>query len=144
MVAQAFRAGGIDSIQKPLNANVMLDRIYEAIQRGEAQHRRQAQNQELARLVAVEQGEAQVMQLLVDGASTKSIARQLTISPKTVDNHRVRILQKAQVSNTVELTRLIYSNRRVDDATVDEARAETPLRGDGLARSQRMSLAAVV
>ncbi len=77
--------------------------------------------------------EAQVMHLLIEGASTKTIARQLAISSKTVDNHRIRILQKVRVGNTVELTRLVFSTRRTGQETVPAPRAERPLVSEGMA-----------
>jgi RNA polymerase sigma factor (sigma-70 family) len=127
-VAQAFRAGAIDFLQKPINANVMLQRIYEALERDESQHRRQRQSQDLERRLAqLSKRETEVMQRLIDGASTKSIARQLAISSKTVDNHRVRILQKVQVSNTVELTRLVFSTRPAAHEPIAPPQARLPL-----------------
>jgi RNA polymerase sigma factor (sigma-70 family) len=143
MVAQAFRAGAIDFMQKPFNVNVMLERIYEAIKRDEIQHRRHEQNQELEkRLSQLSKREAVVMQLLIEGASTKSIARQLAISPKTVDNHRVRILQKVQVGNTVELAKLVFSKPRTGHDRIGAPPAWMPF-VDGLPRREdEMSLSA--
>jgi DNA-binding CsgD family transcriptional regulator len=47
------------------------------------------------------------MGFLIQGDSTKQIAQRLSISPKTVDNHRARILEKMQVDNTTQLARLV-------------------------------------
>jgi FixJ family two-component response regulator len=112
MAAQAIRAGAVDFIQKPFPPSVMLDRIEEAMRRDEVFHQRRSRQQELAtRLGQLSKRETEVMRLLIEGASTKSIARQLEISSKTVDNHRVHILEKVRCANTVELTRLVYSTQ---------------------------------
>lgn len=50
--------------------------------------------------------ERQVLRLLATGTSTRDTAARLTISPKTVETHRVRIYAKLGCKNAVELTRI--------------------------------------
>lgn len=54
--------------------------------------------------------EREVFHLVVDGRTTKEIARDLGISVKTADNHRYRLMEKLGVHNTAELVR--YAARR--------------------------------
>jgi two-component system, NarL family, response regulator NreC len=54
--------------------------------------------------------EREVFHLVVDGRTTKEIARALGISVKTADNHRYRLMEKLDVHNTAELVR--YAARR--------------------------------
>lgn len=54
--------------------------------------------------------EREVFHLVVDGRTTKEIARALGISVKTADNHRYRLMEKLGVHNTAELVR--YAARR--------------------------------
>lgn len=49
--------------------------------------------------------EQQIMRLLAEGLSTKNIADQLFISPKTVENHRSNIMNKLDLHSTMELVR---------------------------------------
>jgi DNA-binding NarL/FixJ family response regulator len=49
--------------------------------------------------------EQQVMRLLAEGHSTKQIAENLFISPKTVENHRANIMSKLEVHTIMELVR---------------------------------------
>lgn len=51
------------------------------------------------------QREREVLQLLAEGKPTKQVARQLYISPKTVEAHRLRIMNKLEIDNLAELTR---------------------------------------
>ncbi|MCW9027844.1 MAG: response regulator transcription factor [Kangiella sp.] len=51
------------------------------------------------------QREREVFHLVVDGKTTKDIARALDISVKTAENHRGKVLEKLDVSNTAELVR---------------------------------------
>jgi len=49
--------------------------------------------------------EREVFHLVVEGATTKQIAVRLSISVKTADNHRTRLMDKLGVHNSVELVR---------------------------------------
>jgi DNA-binding CsgD family transcriptional regulator len=52
--------------------------------------------------------ERQVLRLVAEGGSTKHIADQLGISPKTVENHRNRLLTKLGAHNAADLTRAAF------------------------------------
>ena len=54
--------------------------------------------------------EREVFHLVVEGLTTKEIARRLDISVKTAENHRARVIAKVGVRNTAELVR--YALRR--------------------------------
>ena len=54
--------------------------------------------------------EREVFHLVVDGKTTKDVAKALGISPKTAENHRTRLMEKLDVHNTAELVR--YAARR--------------------------------
>lgn len=47
--------------------------------------------------------ERQVLQLVAEGHSTKQIASILTLSTKTIESHRTRIMQKLEIHDTVGL-----------------------------------------
>ena len=51
------------------------------------------------------QREREVLQLFADGKTTKQIARRLHISPKTVEAHRLRIMNKLDIDNIAQLTK---------------------------------------
>ena len=57
-------------------------------------------------LEALTPRERQVLRLLAAGTSTRETAARLTISPKTVETHRVRIYAKLGCKSAVELTRI--------------------------------------
>jgi DNA-binding CsgD family transcriptional regulator len=52
--------------------------------------------------------ENEVMRLLAAGDSTKDIAARLGISPKTVDNHRIRVFEKMGVENAAQLAGFLF------------------------------------
>ncbi len=49
--------------------------------------------------------ERDVLQLVVEGHTTASIAQKLSLSPKTVETYRTRIMRKLRVPDTVELVK---------------------------------------
>jgi DNA-binding NarL/FixJ family response regulator len=54
--------------------------------------------------------EREVFHLVVEGHTTKQVAQELGISPKTAENHRTRLMDKLGVHNTAELVR--YAARK--------------------------------
>jgi DNA-binding NarL/FixJ family response regulator len=51
------------------------------------------------------QREREVLQLLAEGRTTKQIALRLHISPKTVEAHRLRVMNKLEIDNVAQLTK---------------------------------------
>jgi len=49
--------------------------------------------------------EREVLQLLAEGKPTKQVAKHLHISPKTVEAHRLRIMEKLEIDNIAQLTK---------------------------------------
>lgn len=58
--------------------------------------------------------EFEVFCLLAEGRSVVKISSDLHLSPKTVSNHRTRIMNKLQAKNIVEITRLAIRNGLVE------------------------------
>jgi DNA-binding NarL/FixJ family response regulator len=51
------------------------------------------------------QREREVLQLLAEGKTTKQVGKRLHISPKTVEAHRLKIMEKLDINNTAQLTK---------------------------------------
>ena len=58
--------------------------------------------------------EIQVLRLVVDGRTSKEIARELGVQPATIDSYRSRIMMKLQVANVPALVRLAIRYRLID------------------------------
>lgn len=56
--------------------------------------------------IALTQREKEILRLVSDGYSAREIASMLFISPRTVETHRLRIMQKLEAHNTAELIKL--------------------------------------
>ena len=63
------------------------------------------QSPDLTKLAALSDRENEIIGLLCNGLSNKQIAEKISISPKTVDNHRTNIMRKLEVNNIVGLIR---------------------------------------
>jgi FixJ family two-component response regulator len=105
---QALLADAVDFIEKPFNGDQLLAAIETALAgtRAVAQARLSSQRNraEPSRLSARER---EVMELVVKGLHNRRIAEELGISPRTVEVHKARVMEKLGVSNLVELVRLV-------------------------------------
>ena len=91
------RFSGLDYLEKPVNEPRLLAAVSEGV--GWSVRRRRAQN-----LVAgLTPRENDVFRLLVRGYSTKAVARELNISPRTVEDHRSQIIYKTGARTLPEL-----------------------------------------
>lgn len=55
-----------------------------------------------------------VCDLIIEGLGNKAIARQLGLSPRTIEDHKLSVYRKMDVSNGIQLVRKIFE-RRIDE-----------------------------
>lgn len=104
---QVLRAGALDFLEKPIAGGVLLERIQEAVivdrSRRAAAARYAALTGRLARLTPRER---EVLGLIAAGQASKAIAASLTLSRKTVETHRAKLMVKTGAGSLAELIRL--------------------------------------
>ncbi len=66
------------------------------------------EDEESIRLNSLTDRELDIIKLLKDGSTTEEIADKLSLSPRTVDTHRARILKKLKLKNSLSLIKLIH------------------------------------
>ena len=114
VAVEAMKAGAVDFIEKPFSDQALLDRIHQAIAKDRGVRRRKAKRAELAaRVGGLTSREREVMELVVVGKATKRIAIDLGISPKTVEAHRARIMQKMAADSLAELVQMAVTVRSI-------------------------------
>jgi two-component system, LuxR family, response regulator FixJ len=107
LAVRAMKAGAVDFIEKPFAAEIMLDSVGAAVarlttpQEGAEDHALAA-----SRLAGLSPREREVLQGLLSGLPNKSIAYDLGISPRTVEIHRARVMDKMGARSLSELIRL--------------------------------------
>jgi FixJ family two-component response regulator len=106
MTVRAIKAGAVDFLTKPVPSKLLLERIQAVLQQ-EAQLHEQAVAKQVFhfRLNNLSSREMEILPLALAGLPNKEIGRQLGISYRTVEIHRIRILQKTETTNFLELSR---------------------------------------
>ena len=113
---QAMRAGAFDVLEKPFHPGMLLDRIKAALDLDADALIAVSENAEIAtRLATLSPKERHVCDLLVQGKTSKEIARDLKIGLPTVAKHRAKVLRKCHVQNVIGLVSLIERCRRVNE-----------------------------
>ena len=110
IAVKALKAGAVDFIEKPFADDVILDSVRRAFEHGEQIHREKASAAEVAARVArLTPREREVLEQLVIGKPNKVIAFELGISPRTVEIHRARVIEKMQARSLSHLVRIALS-----------------------------------
>lgn len=110
---QAVKSGALDFLEKPFNNKELTARIDEAFALNvklSSVDQKAYRFQE--RFNSLTKREKEIVRLWLAHSSqttSKDVARQLGISPRTVDHHRFRILEKLQVASVTELVGLMVT-----------------------------------
>ena len=104
---RALKSGAADFIEKPIDGKSFIAAVERAAAARRA-NRTQSEAASLAheRVAALTPRERDVLGHLVEGNPNKIIAHQLSISPRTVENHRARLMVKMQADSVAELVRM--------------------------------------
>ena len=108
----ALKNGAVDFLEKPVNDEVLVDVLMNAIRIDEERHRTHAQQaQTTARLARLTTREREVLDALADGLSHKEIAEKLSISARTVEVYKARMMDKLQCGTLADVVRLAIEAR---------------------------------
>ncbi|HEX6690350.1 MAG TPA: response regulator [Burkholderiales bacterium] len=107
----AFHGKAVDFLEKPFDHAQLREAIHKAFAREE---RRLALSEEraadAARLAALTPREREVLEHAARGLHAKEIGNALGISPRTVEVHKTRIMEKLGVRNIAELVRFAVAS----------------------------------
>ena len=106
LAVRAMKAGAVDFIEKPFAAEAILSSLEAALSRLNTLGEDPAKAKSTAKLALLSRRELQVLKGLLSGRPNKSIAYDLQISPRTVEIHRARLMDKTGARSLSELIRL--------------------------------------
>src|SRR6201987_1115754 len=107
LAVRAMKAGAVDFIEKPFASEAILDSLKVALLRLTTPDEEDpAKVAAIAKLTLLSPRELQVLEGLLAGLPNKTIAYNLAISPRTVEIHRARVMDKMGARSLSELVRL--------------------------------------
>ncbi|MGH7287097.1 MAG: response regulator transcription factor [Myxococcota bacterium] len=103
---QAMRDGAVDFLEKPLDADRLVARVRDAIAWSAQERQRREANLRVASCwQRLTPREREIMEAVAAGQRSRDIALALGISPRTVEVHRARIMEKMEVESIADLVR---------------------------------------
>ncbi|WP_147023450.1 response regulator transcription factor, partial [Microvirga aerophila] len=107
---QAMKAGAVDFLDVPYHPDQLLDAVA-AAQAGIRDMAQRDQTTDLvkSRIAALSPREREVLDGLLAGGTNKTIARDLGISPRTVEAHRARIMERLEADSLPELVQIVMA-----------------------------------
>jgi two-component system response regulator FixJ len=105
MAARAMRAGAVDMVEKPFDTAALLASLAGAMART-SPVAAGIDPALRARFESLTPREREVMERMVEGLPNKLIAHALGMSPRTVEIHRGRVMQKTHAGSLAQLVRM--------------------------------------
>ena len=103
---QAMRDGAVDFLEKPLDADRLVARVRDAIAWSVQERLRREANLRVASCwQRLTPREREIMEAVAAGQRSREIALAFGISPRTVEVHRARIMEKMEVESIADLVR---------------------------------------
>ena len=110
LAVRAMKAGAVDFIEKPFASEAILNSLDMALARLAAPNEQDpAAVAAATKLALLSPREREVLEGLLAGLPNKTIAYDLAISPRTVEIHRARVMDKMGARSLSELVRLALS-----------------------------------
>ena len=114
MAVEAMQHGAFDFLQKPFRDQDLIDRVQRALER-DALLRSQLRSTDhiRERVDSLTAREREVLDLMVAGKANKVMAADLSLSQRTIEIHRARVMEKMQARSLAQLVRMIMEVQRI-------------------------------
>lgn len=108
LAVEAMHAGAADFLEKTFDNAALLGRVRKVLALDSQNQSERLERAELeANRTLLTPREREVMKLIVSGKSSKMIGRILGVSPRTVDVHRARVMEKMRADSLADLVRRV-------------------------------------
>lgn len=105
----ALRDGAIDFLEKPVDEADLIEAVEAALQSDLAQIARDREHENiLVSMQRLTERELDVFERITNGLHNREIAEELGISPRTVEVHRARLMEKLSARRVADLFRLRF------------------------------------
>ncbi len=107
IAVDAMKRGAVEFLEKPLDPAILLESVRKSMQKRLEELRRRERTEEAqARIGVLTPRERDVLRQLLRGRPNKIIARELGLSPRTVEIHRARVMEKTGAGSLPILVKL--------------------------------------
>jgi two-component system response regulator FixJ len=106
---EAIKNGAFDFIEKPVKASTVVTRVREAVDAWSRRHSNGNLPHAFPGHEQLTTRERDVLGQIAAGSSNKQAGRELGISPRTIEVHRARIMEKLGARNAADLMRIVLS-----------------------------------
>jgi len=108
MAVEAMQHGAFDFLQKPFREQDLLDRIQRAITKDSELRQSLGEHARIkSHLESLTPREREVLDLMTQGKQNKVVGQELGISPRTIEIHRARVMEKMGAHSVAELVRMM-------------------------------------
>lgn len=114
LAVEAIKQGAHDFIEKPFDGEKVLERIHEALRAHQSRERAKSGGGMFEGYELLTDREREVLEQITSGASNKEAGRILGISPRTIEVHRARIMDKLGAKNAADLVRIVLTGDRAN------------------------------
>ncbi len=119
LAVEAMKIGAVDFLEKPFDDEMLVASVRSALGRWRQDARRQTERAEVAdRLKTLSRRERQVLDGLIAGSPNKVIARELRISPRTVEIYRANVMTKMKAGSLSDLVRMSLIGGTLEKASL--------------------------
>ncbi|OCQ54293.1 Response regulator protein TodT [Photorhabdus australis subsp. thailandensis] len=103
---RAFKNGAFEFLTKPIDADLLIETVSNALSfHQKIFKQRQVYEQLKAKFSQLSDRESEVMKIILEGKTSKQIAQQLALSPRTIEVHRANIFHKLDIHSLPQLVK---------------------------------------
>ncbi|MGK7285863.1 response regulator transcription factor [Buttiauxella agrestis] len=104
---RAFKNGAFEFLTKPIDADLLIETVGAAFEQQKlTQQQRESQADLQAKLATLSAREQEVMALIMQGKSNKEMARDFSLSPRTVEAHRASLFARLEINSLAKLIKV--------------------------------------